>query len=55
MYYLKRGFQITTLHVYGEFAPLQSLIQEMTGGTRVNLASASEHVPGKERQIQVEK
>ena len=32
MYYLKRGFQITTLHVDSEFAPLQSLIKEMLGG-----------------------
>ena len=36
MYYLKRGFQIKTLHVDGEFVALQSLIQEMPGGPRVN-------------------
>ena len=41
MYYLKRGFQITTLNVDGEFASLQVLIQDMPGGTRVNLSSAS--------------
>ena len=51
MYYLKRGFQITTLHVDGEFAPLQSLIHVMSGKVRVNLESASEHVTEIERQI----
>ena len=35
MYYLKRGFQITILHVYGELAPLQSLIQEMPWGVEI--------------------
>ena len=41
MYYMKRGFQITNLHLDEEFAPLREMIQEMPGGTRVNLASAS--------------
>ena len=36
MYYLKHGFQITTLHVDGEFSPLQSLIQDIPGGPRAN-------------------
>ena len=44
MYYLKIGFRITTLHVDGEFAPIQVLIQQMPGETRVNLASSSGHV-----------
>ena len=44
MYYLKRGFKITTQHVDSEFAPLQALSQEIPGGTRVKLESASEHV-----------
>ena len=51
MYYLKRGFHVTILHVDGEFAPLQSLIQDMQGGPRVNLASASEHATEIERGI----
>ena len=55
MYYLKYGFQITTLHVDGKFAPLKALIQEMPGGPKVNLASDSEHVTDIERQIQLEK
>ena len=37
MYYSKRGFKITTLHVDVEVGPLQELIQEIPGGTRVNL------------------
>ena len=53
MYYLKHGFRITTLHVYGEFLPFQALTQEIPGVQRVNLASASEHVHEIERWIQV--
>ena len=45
MYYLKCGFQITTLHVDGEFVPLQALIQDMPGGPIFNPTSASEHDP----------
>ena len=44
MYYLKYGFQITTLHVDGKFAPLQELIKEMPGGLRVNPERARKHV-----------
>ena len=55
MYYLKRDFQITTLHVDSDFAPLQALIQEMPGGPRVNPESSSEPVTEIERQILVEK
>ena len=55
MYYLKRGFHITILHVDGEFVPLQSLIQDMQGGSRVNLESASGHVTDIERKIRVAK
>ena len=55
MYYLKGDFKITTLHVYGEFTPIQALIQEIQGGPRVNLASASEHFPEIDRQIRVAK
>ena len=32
MYYLKRGFQIKTLNIDDEFAPLLTLILEMPGG-----------------------
>ena len=54
-FYLRRGFHITTLNVDGEFAPLQVSIQSMPGGPRVNLTSASEHVPEIERRIRVVK
>ena len=53
MYYFKQCFQVTTLHVYGEFAPLQELIQEMPGGTRVNQEIAIENVPDIDRQTRV--
>ena len=53
MYYLKRGFQITTIHVHGEFSPLQSLTKYIPGGPRVDLESDSEHVPYIERKIRV--
>jgi hypothetical protein len=54
-YYLQRGFHITTVHANGEFTPLKTLIKNITGGTMVNLASANEHVPDIESQIQVVK
>ena len=53
--YLNRGFRITDVLVDGEFAPLQALIHEIPGGTRVNLTSANEHVPDIERRIRVVK
>jgi hypothetical protein len=43
-YYLQRGFHIKTVHPDGEFAPLEPLIESMTGGPMVNLASANELV-----------
>jgi hypothetical protein len=54
-FYLQRGFKITDVHVDGEFAPLQAMIQAMPGGPRVNLASAKKHVPEFERRISVVK
>ena len=33
MYYIKSGFIIKTLHVGGEFVPLQALIHEILGGS----------------------
>jgi hypothetical protein len=41
-YYLQCGFHIKTMHADGEFAPLETLIESMTGGPMVNLASAPE-------------
>ena len=37
MYYLKHGFQITTLRADGEFEPLQASIHNIPGVQRVNL------------------
>jgi hypothetical protein len=54
-YYLERGFQITVVHDYGEFAPLKTLIEYMPGGPMVNLASANEHVPEIEWRTRVVK
>jgi hypothetical protein len=54
-YYLQRGFRIAIVHADGEFAPLQTLIESIPGGPRVNLASSNEHVPEIERGIRVVK
>jgi hypothetical protein len=54
-YYLQRGFHIKTVQPDGEFAHLKPLIESMTGGPMVNLASANEHVPEIERRIRVAK
>ena len=44
IYYIKHGFQITTLHVNDKFSPLQELIHGIPVRPRVNLASANENV-----------
>jgi hypothetical protein len=44
-YYLQHGFHITTVHADVKLAPLKTLIESITGGPMVNLASANEHVP----------
>jgi hypothetical protein len=54
-YFLQCGFHITTVHADGEVAPLKTLIEAMSGGPMVNLASANEHVPKIELRIQVVK
>jgi hypothetical protein len=55
LYYLQRGFRITTVSADGEFAPLQAYNESLPGGPRVNLASANEHAPKIERRIRVVK
>jgi hypothetical protein len=52
-YYLHRGSHITTVHAEGEFAPLKTLLEAMTGGPMVDLASDNKHVPGIELRIRV--
>jgi hypothetical protein len=54
-YYLQCGFHITMVHADGEFAPIKTLIEAMSGVPMVNLASANEHVPKIERRIWVVK
>jgi hypothetical protein len=54
-FYLNRGFRIITIHTDDKFTPLQALIQGMSGGPTVNLASTNEHVPEIERRIRVVK
>jgi hypothetical protein len=54
-YYLQCGLHITTLHADGEFAPLKTLIESMTGGPMANLVSANERIPEIERRIRVVK
>ena len=43
------------MHAYGEFQPLQDLIQGMPVGPRVILTSDNDHVPEIERIISVVK
>jgi hypothetical protein len=45
LYYLQRGFCITTVHADGEFAHLKVLIESLPGGPMIKLASPNEHVP----------
>ena len=52
-FYMNQGFRITVLHVDGEFALLQVMIQCMPGGARVSLTSQSKHVLDAERKIWV--
>ena len=53
MNYIKCGFITKTLHVDGEFLPLQSLIHGIPRSPQVNLASDNEHVPEIMRRILV--
>ncbi len=43
VYYLQKGFQITTVTGDGEFEPMQELMNELPGAPCLNLASANEH------------
>jgi hypothetical protein len=54
-FYLKQGFRTTMLNVEDKFAPLQTPIQSMPGGPRVNLTSTNEHVPKIKSRIWVVK
>ena len=49
--YTKRGFNVTTALMDGEFFPMRTALLNM--GVSLNTASASEHVPEIERQHRV--
>ncbi len=50
-FYLQRGFQIVFIKGDGEFNPLEEFMPELYGAPRLNLTSATEHVPEIERKI----
>ena len=52
-YYLQRGLKIVFIKGDGEFKPLEVMMPELYGAPKLNLASASEHVPEIERKIRV--
>ena len=55
-FYLRRGFQITTVRADSEFAPLQELCDEkLPNGPQWSLATAGAHVPEIERRIRLTK
>jgi hypothetical protein len=55
VYYLQKGFQITTVTGDEEFEPMQELMNELLNAPHLNLASANEHEPYIEQKIQVVK
>ena len=55
VYYLQKGFQITTVTGDGEFEPMQELMNELPGTPCLNLASATEHEQYIEQKIRVVK
>ena len=52
-WYYKRGFCITTVMANGEFAALQTLLNDIIGAPDLNLTAANEHEPFIERRIHV--
>ena len=56
IYYRKWEFRIINLHIYGEFAPPQSMITEqIPEGPTMNLTRANNHVIEIDRRIRVVK
>ena len=55
MYYLQKGFRITTLHVDGKFTLLKTMTEFMPAGPMFNLDIRNEHVPKIECRIRVVK
>jgi hypothetical protein len=52
-YYLQQGFQVVFIKGDGEFAPLEAWMATVYGASKLNLASANEHIPEIERKIWV--
>ena len=52
-YYLQQGFQIVFIKGDGEFKPMEEMVFKLYGAPKLNLSSASEHVPEIERTIRV--
>ncbi len=50
-YYLQQGFQVVCIKGDGEFAPLETMMQDIYDAPKLKLASAKEHVPEIERKI----
>jgi hypothetical protein len=55
MYYLQKGFQISTVTADNEFAPFRGLMYVLPGAPTLNLMSVNEHEPYIERRIRVVK
>jgi hypothetical protein len=52
-YYLQQGFEIVFIKGDREFAPLEAWMAMVYGASKLNLASAIEHIPEIERKIRV--
>ena len=53
IYYLQRGFQIVFIKGDGDFKPMEELVFKLYGSPKLNVSSASEHVPEIERKFRV--
>ena len=52
-YYLQQSFQIVFIKGDGKFKPMEETLYKLYGAPKLNLSSASEHVPEIERKIRV--
>jgi len=52
-YYLQQSFQIVFIKGDGKFKPMEETVYKLYGASKLNLSSASEHVPEIERKIRV--
>ncbi len=50
-FYLQRGFQIVFIKGDGKFKPMDEMMFKLYGAPKINLSSATEHVPEIERKI----